>query len=806
MLEFHRWPQWRRPWAVFRAAAGNWHDKPARFGLGRAGLLAAAAMGLWSSNLAATSLPTSAFYPFTVRVDALAGAPSASDLNQPLGEGSRLVVRQGHFATADGGGRLRLFGVNLTFSGNFPAPEQAAPLAKRLRGLGFNAVRLHHLDTFPGNQDPPASILRPGPFPDFNPEAIRRLRLLIEALAQEGIYTNLNLRVGYRFQPQTDGVPAYDDRAMMRPLASPIAVYHPRMVGLQEVYARELIERLGLRHNPALGMVEISNESSLLGAWHRREWRDAIPEPYGAVLRELWQSWLTQRYGSLALACEHWGGCDASARAGDMPAPAASGEVASTALQELARKVRGQLSRWRGHGVAAAAALNQHPDPAIARIRDFLRFLAQTDAVYFNRMRAAVQEAAGFAVPVTGTQMDFGGIFNLTSQAKMDYIDEHFYVDHPHFPEGMSQLRNWRIWNVSLSNRYMDDLLRLAFLRDAAKPFVVSELNHPYPSLPAAEFMPIVAAFASLQDWDGLFFFDYDGGRGQLQAPASFALRGDWGKYVTIAQVARLFREERIPALPPGPTIPFDAEAQVAVLAAGGSAALAATLKARFGLLPTHGWSHRLAIDRQGHGPDPWFPATAAGERSPGGTVIFERQRDVLEVLDDTMMGYFGPQPGGKSAGQGLDVALSLKAPFHAAILLSSLDGKPVPESSHLLLTLGSATVGSQPRSAPPRPKAFVRHPAGSGSWTLEPDPDQPEMPSASRDGVGPAWLTQNRGTVSWPTSQASAVIYPLDGAGRRMAPLPAERVRVRDGRLEVTVQSRPEETSPWYEIASPGP
>ena len=52
------------------------------------------------------------------------------------------VVRDGHFYAA--GQRVRLFGANIAFGGNFPEPADAVRIAKRLRRLGFNLVRLHH--------------------------------------------------------------------------------------------------------------------------------------------------------------------------------------------------------------------------------------------------------------------------------------------------------------------------------------------------------------------------------------------------------------------------------------------------------------------------------------------------------------------------------------------------------------------------------------------------------------------------------------------------------------------------------------
>src|SRR5690348_7336453 len=107
-------------------------------------------------------------YQFAVDQDHLAGAPDFSFLNHPLTAADRVFVKDGHFYTA--AGRIRLFGVNNAFSANFPEPDDAPRIAKRLRRLGVNLVRLHHMDTSPDrNPQDARSTLTTGPYPTLNP-------------------------------------------------------------------------------------------------------------------------------------------------------------------------------------------------------------------------------------------------------------------------------------------------------------------------------------------------------------------------------------------------------------------------------------------------------------------------------------------------------------------------------------------------------------------------------------------------------------------------------------------------------------
>jgi len=52
-------------------------------------------------------------------------------------------------------------------------------------------------------------------------------------------------------------------------------------------------------------------------------------------------------------------------------------------------------------------------------------------------------------------------------------------------------------------------LFRIAAERLHGKPFTVSEYNHPAPLDSQAECVPMIASFASAQDWDGIWLYTY---------------------------------------------------------------------------------------------------------------------------------------------------------------------------------------------------------------------------------------------------------------------------------------------------------
>ena len=740
-------------------------------------------------------------YHFSVNEDALNGPIDQSMLNAPLNASARLLVNGPHFFQVGPDGvpgteddiRVRLFGINLSFSANFPSKSQAPLIAKRLRKLGFNAVRLHHLDSLPSHDtDPPRSILTPGPFPSFNEEAISRLRFFIQVLAQEGLYINLNLHVGYRFQAD-DGIPDYDSSGMKRPNATPIKAFEPTLIEKQKILATQLIERLELKHAHNVAMVEISNESSLLAAWHRQEWPDAVPGTYYDLLTTQWHAWLKKRYGTPRAACRHWNSCS-----GDLwpllPEPRQS--VANNALAALSHQINSKLTSWLSTWRAPPPL--PLTDPMLA---DFQLFLADTDHQYFSTIRKLVQQQMSWPVPVTGSQMSYGGFMNFVSHRTMDYLDDHVYIDHPEFMQGSSEPRDWRIWDVSLTGRYMEEMVsQTAYRRDHSKPFVVSEFNHPFPSRQGAEVIPVMAAFASLQDWDGLFFFDYTDYYHEVDAPSNFSLRGDWGKYANLGQSARLFRNYQIHSLSAARnfSVPDTLIARFSTQDAESS--LRTYLQHQTKHVTHEAWKRRLALHADQSGE---LEEVLTGPLDLIPSVRYFPSEKRLLITAPGAFGWFGTSALADQAppAAGLPLTVLTAEGVNVSVLLTSLDGEPIEKSRRLLISLGSSTVGSQPGSIPPRPKKWVRHPAGNSSWTLESDPNHSHLPSGSRHATGPAWVFWTPTQLQLPWARQALALYPLDPSGLRRPALPSSRIRHLETGLAVSLQQEADEASLWYEL-----
>lgn len=130
------------------------------------------------------------------------------------------------------------------------------------------------------------------------------------------------------------------------------------------------------------------------------------------------------------------------------------------------------------------------------------RFLMETQRASFARMRAFI-DSLGCKTLVTD-QNHWSIIPMALLRENGDYVDDHFYCDHPeHFPLP-SRLRN----ESALAD--LPGIFSGIFPgRKFGMPYTISEFNWVYPNRFRAESGPLTAAYAALQDWDGLYRFDY---------------------------------------------------------------------------------------------------------------------------------------------------------------------------------------------------------------------------------------------------------------------------------------------------------
>lgn len=227
--------------------------------------------------------------------------------------------------------------------------------------------------------------------------------------------------------------------------------------------------------------------------------------------------------------------------------------------------------------------------------RDWVRFLWETERRYWQTMRDYLKETLGVRALVVGTIV---ACSTPNLQAEMDAVDTHAYWQHPQFPGRPWDPENWTVGNTSMVNRLGGVLGGLALQRVVGKPTLCTEYNHAAPNTYSSEAPLFLAAFAALQDWDGIFLFAYSHRRDTWdlgRIPNFFDIDQHPTKMVNLPLAAAMFlrgdvsaaREKVVAALPP--------EIEREAIRKWGRA-WAVVNGGHGGLSPQMSWVHRMGV------------------------------------------------------------------------------------------------------------------------------------------------------------------------------------------------------------------
>ena len=233
------------------------------------GFLSFAASVLLAASGAATNAPPHAvaadrLFPFVMDAVPSEGVADVSGLvPAPAGRDGRVRRVGDHFETD--AGRIRLNGMNLTGSANFPSRKQAERLALGLARRGVNCVRLHYMDADYGNfmQPPEAGFCEPDG--TLRPEQLDRLDYLVSEFKRRGIYVDLNLQV------------------MRLGKQKAATMFDEGLMADQKAFARRMFEhvnpytKMAWRDDPVVAIVELSNEDGV-APYYARDAKHRMPE------------------------------------------------------------------------------------------------------------------------------------------------------------------------------------------------------------------------------------------------------------------------------------------------------------------------------------------------------------------------------------------------------------------------------------------------------------------------------------------------------------------------------------------------
>ena len=177
------------------------------------------------------------------------------------------IDQDGHFTSE--GKPIRFWGVNFTTSSCFPLKEKSSFIAARMRKMGINLVRFHHMDNGWTDNEGTIFMRSADNTRDLDPVALDRLFFLLAEMKKNNVYANINLHVSRVFK-DGDGV---EDADSIWHFAKGVTYFDPHLIFLQKEFAQKLLTTdnpytgLSLAEDPVIAMVEITNENTLYGMW-----------------------------------------------------------------------------------------------------------------------------------------------------------------------------------------------------------------------------------------------------------------------------------------------------------------------------------------------------------------------------------------------------------------------------------------------------------------------------------------------------------------------------------------------------------
>ena len=416
----------------------------------------------------------------------------------------RVVARGRHFAFADSPDvPRRFYGVNICESANFARPDVAETFVRQLRLRGYNALRLHHHDNgmVEGSADGTT----------INAAQLDRMDWLLAACGREGIYVTTDLFVS-RKVPRSWGGPC-----LSRPdeggggCGGGRDKHVPPFLGMDEYKALVLVNEAAFSNLCAFARQWMTHVNPYTGL----RWADDPTLAFLAFVNEghigMDGAEKLRRYPEYVAAWKAWAGGPC-------------------------------LSRPNEGGDGCGGGRDRHVPPEIPSGRPwdktpemeaFAQFVASLEMRFAKRMRAFLKDELG--VKALLTDMSSGmerEPFRAVRAVHYDYVDEHFYWDHPGWVNTAWCLPSKSLNTNPIKSRGADVLAACSRVGLADKPFAASEYNFSGPGEYRHMAGLVAGAEAAKEDWGAIWRFDWAGSPWAMAKPDEvragyFGLSGD---------------------------------------------------------------------------------------------------------------------------------------------------------------------------------------------------------------------------------------------------------------------------------------
>ena len=233
---------------------------------------------------------------------------------KPAGVNGYIVPKNGHFVESKTGKRVRFLGTNFAAKNAFPSHADAEKSRRPHRQARHQpGPPAPHGQQRLGDRRQHLGLLLTRTASTSDPAQLDKLDYLVAQFKKNGVYSNINLHVSRQFS-DADGFP---DSVSQIPFDFDKRVdeFDRRMIQLQKNYAHDLLTHvnpytgLSYAEDPAVAVVEINNENSLVGdPWGDDLGADldTLPEPFRGELVGFWNDWLAKKYGTDAKVQAAW--------------------------------------------------------------------------------------------------------------------------------------------------------------------------------------------------------------------------------------------------------------------------------------------------------------------------------------------------------------------------------------------------------------------------------------------------------------------------------------------------------------------
>ena len=582
--------------------------------------------------------------------------------HEPAGAFGRVVAVGDHFELEGRPGEeIRFCGVNLVHGANTPStPEDAERFAANLARMGFNSVRLHHHERPIFKRGDPAAL-------ELDPEAMDRFDALCAACIRHGLYITTDLFVS-REPIAWRAVGIDRDGTFKKDVFKRLVIFHEGAYSNLVAWTRLFLGRKNpytgrsLAEEPGLATLALVNEGNL-GNWGR----DSLLETPGVA--EAWQAW---------------------------------------------REKRG-LKGAGTDGIPADLYEGKGENKALAN--EFALFLADAEERFYHRLAALVRDELGCRAPLSSLSSWYNPAAYSLARAAFDYDDDHGYVDHPRFLGN-----SWKLPSTHQGDNPLlggDGVPSLAWRRLFGKPFCVTEWNWAAPGEFRAASGLVMGALAARQGWSGLWRFAWSHQREGVDAPGSvrmryFDLHADPALWASERATLCLFLRGDMPSLPADCASPIETDEAALRRGEGAASRMNVPVNA------PSAWERRIGIRlgefassqvrefassdvqkfagsqvRKSEVQSPKSEVQNSGQGADGSSAVPEPSRGAFWVDSPCTAGGFTPS-GSLSAGPLRFTLVPTNdggtppgppAPAAAAVWASSLDGKPIADSSRILLS-----------------------------------------------------------------------------------------------------------------------